>query len=387
MYSVTGVGLLANTMITPNIPDVLADLGRSDGSAGFLVASGALPGVILAPVIGILADRFGRKRVLLPCLLLFAIGSLVGSLAPNFETLIAGRLLQGAGGAGLINLALVLIGDHWDGLDRTRLIGRNSAVLTFSLAVLPLVSGLIAEVGSWRASVAVGLFALPVAAAGLIVLPDSKPGVTITVRQQIRGAVQASRRPILLFVFLAIFLLFVVIFGVFLTALPVHLEEEFGLGPGARGLVLSLSALGAVVTSFNLGRLREVVPLRALLVVSCLLIAMAAFGVAVAPILALVIVAMLLYGVGDGIIIPALQDVASSVPKAEQRASVMAAWVVAVRLGQTVGPLGAALIFARSSTSVAMLVGAAVFAVVALMFTVGPVDDEALRAESPQPSG
>lgn len=380
LYSVTSVGILANTMITPNIPDVLAEFDRSDAAAGLLVASGALPGVLLAPIIGVLADRFGRKRVLLPCLLLFGCGALLASLAPSYTILIAGRLLQGAGGAGLINLALVLIGDNWDGLDRTRLIGRNSAVLTAALAVLPLLSGAIAEATSWRVSVAVGLLALPVAVTGVFLLPDSRPSSTASIGRQLRGALDAARQPVLLFVFAAGFLLFVVIFGVLLTALPVHLEERFDLGPGARGLVLSLTAVGAIVMSFNLGRIREVVPLRPLLVASSVFIVAAALGLALAPILALVVVATVLYGFGDGIVIPALQDVASTIPAADQRASVMAAWVVAIRLGQTVGPIGAALIFAEWSTSIAMIVGAGIFALVGVMFVFGPIDDDIMIA-------
>jgi MFS family permease len=362
-------------MITPNIPDVLDEFNRPDGNAGVLVGAGALPGVFMAPVIGVLADRFGRKRLLIPCLIVFAIGAILAATASGFGALIGARLVQGLGGAGLINLSVVLIGDHWSGLERTALIGRNSAVLTTALAILPSLSGGIAEVLSWRASVAVGALGLPVGIVGLFLLPDSRPDEVRSLRHQLRSAAVEIRRPELFFVFLAGFLLFVVIFGVFLTALPVHLENEFGLGPGARGLVLSIPALGAIVASYNLGRIRAVVPLRVVLIASALCVSVAAFGAAVAPVLLLVVVAMVIYGFGEGGVIPALQDVASSVPPPEQRASVMAAWVSAVRLGQTVGPVGAAALFALYSTSIAMIVGAAIFAGVAVLFAVGPIDD------------
>ena len=334
----------------------------------------------MAPVIGVLADRFGRKRILLPCLVLFGIGSVAGALAPNFTLLIVARLVQGVGGAGLINLAVVLIGDHWTGLDRTRLIGRNSAVLTGALAVLPSFSGFLAELVNWRLSIAVGAVAFPVAVVGWLRLPDHRPDGGRTLRRQLREASQLIRQPVLIFVFLTGFGLFVVIFGVFLTALPVHLEDQFGLGPGARGLVLSAPAIGATLVAFNLGRIRSVVPLRLLLTAASFFIAVAAFGVAVAPILLLIIAAMLIYGLGDGSLIPALQDVAASVPPPEQRASVLAVWVSSIRLGQTVGPLGAAALFASFSTTVAMMVGAGLFAVVGVLFLVGPIDDGVLSA-------
>lgn len=342
--------------------------------------------MFLAPVIGVLADRFGRKPVLLPCLVAFGIGATAGALAPNFGALLAARLLQGIGGAGLINLAVVLIGDHWSGPERTRLIGRNSAVLTAALAVLPSIAGFLAEVASWRWSIALGTVAFPVALVGWRRLPDHRPSQRRTLERQLRDAAVLIRQPIMVFVLMAGFVLFTVIFGVFLTALPVHLEDRFGLGPGPRGLVLSTFAVGATLVSFNLGRIRSVVPLRLLLTGSSFFIALSALGIAVAPSLALVVVAVLVYGFGDGSVIPALQDVATSVPPPEQRASVMAVWVSAIRSGQTVGPLGAAALFAATSTETTMVVGAGLFAVVAVLFLVGPIDDRVLSAAM-EPSG
>ncbi|MEZ5255847.1 MAG: MFS transporter [Ilumatobacteraceae bacterium] len=67
IFSVTITGILANTLISPNIPDILADLGQPKSRAGLLVGIGPLPGVVVAPIIGILADRLGRRRTL-PCL-------------------------------------------------------------------------------------------------------------------------------------------------------------------------------------------------------------------------------------------------------------------------------------------------------------------------------
>ena len=60
------------------------------------------------------------------------------------------RLLQGVGSAGLINLAVVLIGDHWTGLERARRVGQNAAVLTVSLAVFPPIGGALTQLGGWR---------------------------------------------------------------------------------------------------------------------------------------------------------------------------------------------------------------------------------------------
>ena len=374
IFGITVSGILANTLLTPNIPDVLADLGQTEEMAGRLVAIGPLPGVAMAPIIGILADRYGRRPVLVPCLVVFAVGGAAAATAQTFNWLLAARFLQGLGGAGLINLAVVLIGDHWEGDQRTKLVGRNSAVITGALAVVPFISGALAEVTSWRWSLGLSVVALPVAVVAFRVLSDTAVFPRPSLGDQMRGAADVLRTPTSALILLGAFLLFFVIFGVFLTALPVHLEQEFGLGPGARGAIIGIPAVGSTIAAFNLGRIRARFSIRTVLVASCMAIAVASFSIGLAAAIPFIAIALVLYGLGEGPAIPLLQVVSVSSAPTEQRASALAAWVSAARLGQTSGPLAAAAVFSAYSTSAAMYMGAAIFAVVAILFAVGPLD-------------
>ncbi len=376
IFAFTITGVLANSVLTPNIPDVLEDLGQPSSRAGLLVAATPLPGIVMAPIIGILADRYGRRQVLIPCLIVFGIGGLASAAAPTFLALLFTRFAQGAGGAGLINLAVVLIGDHWAGIDRTRIIGWNSAVLTVCLALIPSIAGVIGDLVTWRLALAISGIALPLAAVGWLRLPADRPGATTTIADQLRGAVTVLRQPAVLVIMLTGVVLFTVIFGVFLTALPVHLDERFGLSAGPRGLILSTFAIGATIASFNLGRMRARWSARTMLVGSSVVIAITAAALGLAPTVALIVVAAVAYGLGDGTAIPALQDLVTAAAPTEQRASVMAAWVSGIRMGQTIGPLGAAALFAATSTRTTMLVGAGVFAALALVMTVAPLPDD-----------
>ena len=85
IFSVTLIGIMGNALLSPAIPDVLAEFGEPDSSAGILVASMSIPGVFVAPVIGLLADRLGRRNVLVPCLALFGIGGIFAATAPTFD--------------------------------------------------------------------------------------------------------------------------------------------------------------------------------------------------------------------------------------------------------------------------------------------------------------
>ena len=154
ILAITGTGIMGNTLLAPAIPDILDEFGVSDAGAGLLIAATSFPGIFMAPVIGVLADRLGRRRVLVPCLATFGVFGTAAALAPSFAWLVAARFGMGIGAAGLINLAVVLIGDHWGPADRTRLIGRNAAFLTVCLAVMPPIGGLLTDLGTWRLALA-----------------------------------------------------------------------------------------------------------------------------------------------------------------------------------------------------------------------------------------
>lgn len=235
IWSITLTGITANTLIAPVLPDILEAFDRPDSYAGLLVASASLPGVLAAPFIGVLADRFGRKRILLPCLTLFAVTGALAVLAPSFWILVGVRFFMGIGTAGLINLAVVIIGDHYDGAERVRQVGRNAAVLTSGLALLPLFAGILEEIGTWRLSLAPSALGLLTAVAAARMLDDvSPPRDGAGLAEQLRAAREVLRSPAVAATIASGFLIFVMIFGLFLTTLPVYLEEEFGLSAAPR---------------------------------------------------------------------------------------------------------------------------------------------------------
>lgn len=378
---------MANSLIAPVVPDIVDDLGVGDAASGFIIASVALPGVVMAPVIGLMADRIGRRRVLVPCLALFALAGLIVMTASSFSTLIIGRLIQGVGAAGLINLAVVIIGDHWHGTERTRLIGRNAAVLTVGLATFPLLSGLLAEFGSWRLGLAPQLFALGTAAVAWRLLDDTRPDHPGTLAEQLGGLAVAIRRPAIAAVIASGFVVFVLIFGVFLATLPLHLERQFGLGAAARGAMLALPAVTASLIAFNLGRLTSAIGYRVTLLLASLIFVASFALMGAVSVLVVVAIACALYGLGDGALIPILQDSAVAEAPAAMRGGVVAVWVGSARLGQTVGPLLAAAVFTASSTSTALLAGAAVAAGLLVALALGPIGRSQTRQQAGLPTG
>ncbi len=367
IYAITVTGITVNTLVAPGIPDILDGLGVSRGLAGLIVASATFPGIFLAPTVGVLADRYGRREVLVPCLTIFGVAGGLVVFAPSLWVLVALRILQGAGSAGLINLAVVLIGDHWDGTERVRRIGRNSAVLTVCIAVFPAIGGFLTDLGGWRAPFGVYPVALATVWFVLRHLPPT-PSSDVRVSDQLREALVVLRTPALLVTIGTGIVLFILIFGLLLTVMPIYIEERFGLGAGSRGLIMGLPAVAATSAALSLGRIRERMAMRWIVVVASVLFTAALAMVAGAPTLLLLGFGVLVFGLGEGLMIPSLQDVAAGTTSSS-RGTVVAVWVGSARLGQTLGPLiagaGLSLLGAGGSFAAGAVVAGALTVVLA----------------------
>ncbi len=358
LAAITITGVLANTMVSAPLPDILDDFGKGDGAAGLVIAAASLPGIVIAPLIGLLADRYGRRTILVPCLLVFGLGGILGGLAPTYGLLIVARFLQGFGSAGLINLANILIGDHWDGVDRGRMYGYNSAVLTVSLAVLPGIGGLLTDLGSWRWAFAPYPLAFVTA---VFVMRTLEPGVvdrSRSPRDQLREALVVVRRRAVLNPVALSLVTFILIFGLMLTVLPVHLEQQFGLSASQRGLVISAPAIGATAGALLLGRIRRGLQPHAVAMLSFVLFAAAYPVLGLAGVIAVVVGATVVIGFGEGLVMPTLTDLVAGSASERDRGAVLSVQTSAIRTGQSIGPiLGGVAMTYMASGSVFVLGG------------------------------
>jgi ACDE family multidrug resistance protein len=111
VFAVTLMAVLGTSSVTPAFPEVAQEFGITRGQVGLLITVFTLPGVLLTPVLGALSDRFGRRKILIPSLMLFGIAGGACAFAPDFDLLLAFRALQGVGAASLGAMNVTLIGD------------------------------------------------------------------------------------------------------------------------------------------------------------------------------------------------------------------------------------------------------------------------------------
>ena len=156
---------LDNTVLNVALPSMQRELHATTAGLQWTIDAYTLVLASLLMLAGSTADRIGRKRVFMAGLVVFGIGSLLCSLAPNLDSLIAFRMVQAVGGSMLNPVAMSIITNTFtDARERARAIGVWGAVVGISMAAGPLVGGLLVDSVGWRSifwlNLPVGLAAL-----------------------------------------------------------------------------------------------------------------------------------------------------------------------------------------------------------------------------------
>src|ERR1700712_2547140 len=137
------------TIVNVALPDIATDLRTSFTQLQWVVDVYALALAAFVLGAGSLADLFGRRKLYLIGLVLFALASLACGLAPSAGFLIAARGIQGVGGAIMFATTIALINTSYEGRDRGTAFGVWGAVVGASAALGPILGGALTEL-SWR---------------------------------------------------------------------------------------------------------------------------------------------------------------------------------------------------------------------------------------------
>ncbi|WP_338778616.1 MFS transporter [Streptomyces sp. DG1A-41] len=156
---------LDNTVLNVALPSMQRDLHASTSGLQWTIDAYTLVLASLLMLAGSTADRIGRKRVFMAGLVVFTLGSVLCSLAPDLQALVAFRMVQAVGGSMLNPVAMSIITNTFtDPRERARAIGAWGAVVGISMAAGPLAGGLLVESVGWRSifwiNLPVGLAAL-----------------------------------------------------------------------------------------------------------------------------------------------------------------------------------------------------------------------------------
>lgn len=170
---------LDQTIVAASLPAIARSLGEVE-RVSWVVVLYLVGNTVAAPVYGRLGDAFGRNRMLLVALGVYATGATLCAFAPSLTVLAACRLLQGFGGGGLISLSVALIAEVVPPRERGRFQAWIAAVFSGASALGPVAGGLLTEHLGWHS---VFLVQLPLSAAAA--------WLAVT---RLRGAAKGQRR-------------------------------------------------------------------------------------------------------------------------------------------------------------------------------------------------
>ena len=165
---------LANgVLLGPVLPEMVGPLQTTKQDIGMVVAVFTLATALFTLVFGPLADRLSRKTLLIPCLVLNGVAGLACYFAPDFETLLVFRFVQGIGAAGMLLLGRLLIGDLYSGHERVHATSRVGMTSAIGLVSFPVLGGLMALKG-WNFPFLFYGLVLPLAVFAAVLLPGGK---------------------------------------------------------------------------------------------------------------------------------------------------------------------------------------------------------------------
>ena len=370
IFGVTLMAVLGVASIAPALPSIVAALQISRTDVGLLIVAFTFPGAMMTPFVGVLGDRFGRKRILVPSLFLFGLAGGACAFTKDFTLLIGLRALQGLGATALATLGATIIGDLYSGERRAEAMGLNASVLSVGTLSYPLIGGALATL-AWNYPFLLALAGIPIGLIVLIYLHNPEPGRQGNLKTYLSGAFSNLKSIRAISAFMVGVIGFILLYGVMMTYVPLYLHSAFQASPFVIGLIASSMSLVTAIVASQLGRLVKITSIVNLIKLGFVACGLALILLAYMPRLEMMFIPAIIYGIGWAIIIPSVQTYVAGLAPAEYRAAFMSINGMMLRLGQTVGPLIIGLAYTYGDFRGAFLFGAGLAFVTALIGFIG----------------
>ena len=345
LIAASSVLVMGSMLVSPLIADLATVFSVSETAAGWLIVSFTAAAATTLPLIGALADRIERKVVLSVGLILFGLAGAAVGVVERFDVALGLRALQGVGFACSMPIILTLFGDLYSGPRETTVqamrVSANSVINT----IIPLFAGVL-FVYSWRYPFTIYLTALPIAAWVWVTIPEVDVSNDWSVRTYVRKmSVFLSDVPIALLMF-SFFFRFVVFYGL-ITYISVLAVQETGLSVVAVGTLLSVRGAVKTVSSTQAGRLSLSYDPAFLSFLSFLCIAIGTTVLGSFPTTAMLVVGVIIWGLGDGLLSPCQKSLVNRLSKSAYRGGAMSVALTFQNVGKVVGPVAVGILLSR----------------------------------------
>lgn len=366
--------------VAPAIPAMQQEFGLAEAQVALITSVYLFPSMFSAFAAGALADRIGTRPVFTAALVLYGIGAVVLLLDPGLPLLLAVRFVQGIAFGAVLSMSVAIIGAVVpSGPPAAKAQGQRIITMAGAEAVFPAVAGVLVTI-AWFAPFALQLLAFPAAALCWAVLPSVR-----TARKAGGGGLRTVvSSPAFAGVQLLGALRFIFKFAI-LTYFPLLAVQQGGLSLAVLGVALGLSSLVSATTAWLTEKLAHRWS-SAQLIVACVLslvVSVVAMAFATGPVL--VLLALLVFGIQDGV-----YGVAHNVLVTELApAGVRASYVGVTGTVRNIGKFTAPMLFGAGTLVLTLSQSFLVLAAVGLvsLATARPVLRAERAALAPGPGG
>ncbi|WP_159887144.1 MFS transporter [Paenibacillus puerhi] len=256
------IAMLGIGLIIPVLPEFLKHFNAGGATAGYLVSAFGLTQFICSPIAGEWSDKFGRKKLIVAGLVLFAVSNLLFAIADDIWMLYLSRFVGGIGAAAMIPSMMAYVADVTNEENRGKGMGLLGAAMSLGFVIGPGIGGFLAELGiraPFYVSAGVGVLAMLIS---LFMLPET---LSEAHRKQARSS-QVKRENIFLqfaksfrapYLVLLV-LIFTLTFGLanFEAIFPLFVDQKYGFDALDISILITVGALiGAVIQAVLIGKL------------------------------------------------------------------------------------------------------------------------------------
>lgn len=342
ILAVALLGMMGGSLVGPVLPAISDHFGVGGGSVGLVITVYAAATAISFPLMGFLTDRYGRKVVLIPALLLNGAAGIFAALAPSFPLLLVARMIQGVGIAGMAPMALILIGDLYSGKEKADAMGKLSSIRSSGGMVAPLLGGGLASL-SWSFPFFVYTLSIPLAGILWFWFPFPDKRELISLGRYMKPLMEAGKergvQAVLIFNFLSFFLLYTVV-----TFIPQHLASQFGVSEGLTGVFLAVQAVATITLAMQSGKFVELVRKKYLIGSGFLISGLGFLLLPARGALLWIALSLFMFGMGRGLFQPQINTLVTKVAPKGRLGGVSSVNNIAKYVGQMSAPIALGLI-------------------------------------------
>jgi MFS transporter, ACDE family, multidrug resistance protein len=346
-------------MLIPVLPKMKSELGISQFQVSLVISAFSIAAAISIPVLGYLSDRFSRKAIIIPALILYGSGGLLaGAAAAWFDNaytwILAGRIMQGMGAAGTAPIAMALTGDLFKGGKQSKVLGLVEASNGFGKVISPIIGSLLALIFWYAAFFAFPIFCLMSLLLTIFFIKEKKtkkepPPVGKYVKGLVSVFKTEGRWLFAAYVTGAVCLF--TLFGILFYISDI-LEKDHKIDGVMKGLILAIPLLVMTTTSYITGsKIGKKMKLMKTLIIIGLLLMTTSFASLIffknlVPFFAVLSVS----SIGTGLVLPCINSfITGSVPT-DRRGFVTSLYGSVRFLGVAIGPpvFGSLMAWSRS---------------------------------------